>query len=138
MAQLVPTTEVADIVFSLNLIKMHQECFTAVSKAELLRGYLFTDRVLDVFLHVIPEARTKIYGVQIPIGAYQLAHIASGRRGSASIILKQFLEWAGKPTIWLFVKVDNKRAIEFYQRKGFTIESKAVFKNFSSYIMVLK
>lgn len=131
-----PTTSEVDIEIAMGLVKLHKDCFSGVSKDELRLGFLFVDRERGIMLHVKPENRRKIYGVVIPFGAYQITHIAASQKGIAYNYLKEFLVWSGNAPIWLFVKVDNKRAIEFYERWGFTKKNIAQFKTFSSYIMV--
>lgn len=131
-----PTVDLADINYSMVLVRLYPDCFSGVSKAELLSGYLFVDQGREVMLHAKPESRGKVYGVPIHFGAYQITHIASSKRGVAGGYLQEFLTWAGNPPLWLFVKTDNQRAISFYERHGFSKVSVATFPSFSSFVMV--
>lgn len=130
-----PTTDIEDVKYGARLIGLFPSCFSGISYKELQTGFLFVNRDDEIVIHIKPERRRSVHGVDVGFGAMQLAHIASTKKGGAGEYMTKLLAWAACP-FYLFVKTDNKRAIAFYKRYGFKIATEVNFKTFSSYIMV--
>lgn len=107
----------------LDIFKQHKEYFPHIRQDYLTRkivanNMIFQDNVVITFSLYKKDVR--LGNLIVPKGHTMLHQIAAGTQGngSASSVLKQFLEYAGTD-VWLSVRANNERAKAFYLKHQF-------------------
>jgi len=107
----------------LEVFKKHKEFFPHIRQDYVTRkivanNTVFQDNVVITFS--LYKKDVKLGNLTVPKGQTMLHQIAAGTQGdgSASRVLKQFLEYAGT-NVWLSVRENNERARKFYLKHQF-------------------
>ena len=109
----------------LEVFKKHKEFFPHIRQDYVTRkivanNTVFQDNVVITFS--LYKKDVKLGNLTVPKGQTMLHQIAAGTQGdgSASRVLKQFLEYAGT-NVWLSVRANNERAKRFYEKHQFQV-----------------
>ena len=107
----------------MEIFKQHKEYFPHIRQDYVTRkivanNTIFQDNVVITFS--LYKKDVKLGNLSVPKGQTMLHQIAAGTQGngSASKVLKQFLEYAGT-NVWLSVRENNERARAFYLMHNF-------------------
>jgi RimJ/RimL family protein N-acetyltransferase len=107
----------------MEIFKQHKEYFPHIRQDYVTRkivanNTVFQDNVVITFS--LYKKDVKLGNLSVPKGQTMLHQIAAGTQGngSASKVLKEFLEYAGT-NVWLSVRENNERARAFYLKHNF-------------------